>query len=229
MGLAVSLLRLSPGAQLAVTCVYSGLDLLLGGCAVAPEAGSWTLAGTLLALGSTTSLREMRQGLRDSLTGSFARSYALFQIERRLREGAFPFTVALADLDGFKAINDTYGHAAGDAVLSVCTKALEARLRPGDLLARYGGDEFLILWPETDGRTALAIAERLRAQIESTPFRTDESGRAIHITLSIGLVEAVPGMSTNALLSMADESLYLAKSARNRVLLGPHPGRPLGD
>lgn len=133
----------------------------------------------------------------------------------------------MLDIDHFKQINDTHGHAIGDKVLCWLSDTLPELLRPSDLLGRYGGEEFVVLLPDTDLATAHKIAERIRAGIEAqTP---DFDGRTICLTLSLGIALAKDGDYDLArCLAQADTGLYLAKnSGRNQARYLP-PGESLG-
>jgi len=124
----------------------------------------------------------------------------------------------MVDSDSLKQVNDNHGHDAGNRLLQHLVKAMQGHLRATDVPARYGGDEFVIMLPDTPARGALEVAERIRHAVESTPFTTD-AGRA-PCTVSIG-VASFPedGRSIEALLARADRALYEAKAAgRNRVL-----------
>jgi diguanylate cyclase (GGDEF)-like protein len=127
----------------------------------------------------------------------------------------------LMDIDLFKRVNDTHGHAAGDAVLRALARAGLGALRESDLLGRWGGEEFLAVLPETDLAGARAIAERLRQAVES--MRVDFQGLTLAVTASLGVADALPGHDPDArdaerLVARADEALYRAKAAgRNRV------------
>lgn len=130
-------------------------------------------------------------------------------------------SVLMIDLDGFKQINDQRGHAEGDALLCEVPRVLRAELRDGDVLARYGGDEFCILLPNTTTESALAVAERLRQAIEEKGFGADESA---HVRLSVGVassgdVAGREGKPTDSLLTLADHALFRAKrSGGNKVI-----------
>ncbi len=157
----------------------------------------------------------------DPLTGAYNRRQgdALIAAEfsRHARSG-ITFAVLMLDVDHFKSVNDRFGHEAGDAVLCALVRECQATLRRIDAVARWGGEEFLLLLPGTDANQALIIAERLRAAIEagSIPNRT---GAPIGVTVSIGV--AALGDETPAdLIRRADAALYAAKTAgRNRVVL----------
>ena len=134
-------------------------------------------------------------------------------------------SVALLDVDRFKAVNDTHGHEAGDAVLRAVARACEGALRDSDLLARWGGEELLAILPETDRAAALGVAERLRGAVERLQVERTGGG-AISVTVSAGVATWVPpgpGCARpdgDVLLRRADEALYRAKaSGRNRVEL----------
>jgi diguanylate cyclase len=121
------------------------------------------------------------------------------------------------DLDYFKTINDRYGHLTGDRVLVEVTQQLQGTLRASDIKCRYGGDEFVIILPETDLAGAARVAEHLRDAVGRLgPFGNDH---ALHVTISTGVATAAPGeLEATGLLSRADQALYQAKqSGRNRV------------
>ncbi len=128
-----------------------------------------------------------------------------------------PFSVLFVDLDHFKAINDTHGHAAGDEVLRVVARTLGAHLRRSDLLGRIGGEEFSILLPDTALAGALQVAENLRQAVQQS--QPEVGGQTLSITASIGVASRSPGaQSMHALQQRADQAMYEAKKAgRNRV------------
>jgi diguanylate cyclase (GGDEF)-like protein len=162
----------------------------------------------------------------DDLTGLRNRRYIQNRLEEEIVRAARtrrPLSVALFDVDHFKRINDTQGHDGGDEVLrSVGAMALRA-CRGSDLVARFGGDEFLIVLPETDPEGAGVIAERLRTWIEA--MRVDVAKRAITVTASFGvatLAADAPALDALALVKRADEALYRVKAeGRNRVAHAP--------
>jgi diguanylate cyclase len=124
----------------------------------------------------------------------------------------------IADLDHFKVVNDTFGHAAGDYVLQQVALTMRAMIRDHDLLARLGGEELAVLLPDTEARRALEVAERLRAAIEAMDIRWEE--QSIRITASFGLSVAPGTLPAEDMFVQADAALYAAKSAgRNRVVL----------
>ncbi len=167
----------------------------------------------------------LRAGLElavtDSLTGLHNRRYALFQMERMLSRPGRGVAAMMLDLDHFKAINDGHGHAAGDAVLRLVARRLRAQLRSGDLLARIGGEEFLVALPDADRAAALDCAERLRHAVSDIPFEVGRDGAAIQVTMSVGLVISPGGSceSPENMIARADGALYGAKSGgRDQVL-----------
>jgi diguanylate cyclase (GGDEF)-like protein len=161
------------------------------------------------------------QASRDPLTGIWNRT-AVFEVLRREvarseRESS-PLAVAMADLDHFKNLNDTYGHMAGDAVLREATRRMSTCIRSYDAIGRYGGEEFLVVLPGCDEQSAAGRAERLRGAIVNKPFDTSE-GR-ITVTCSLGVASTSNGANgdVESLLRAADAALYRAKAnGRNRV------------
>jgi diguanylate cyclase (GGDEF)-like protein len=172
-----------------------------------------------------TTLRQLRDlALRDELSGLLNRRelQSLLQNEW-LRAVRFkrPFALGLADIDYFKRVNDTYGHPIGDRVIRHVGQVLETTLRRLDRVARFGGEEFAILMPETGRREAGIAMERVRSALAQAPCVVAEQGLHIPVTLSIGV--AVPledGHSPDALVVAADRRLYEAKrGGRDRVCL----------
>ena len=129
-----------------------------------------------------------------------------------------PLTVALADVDHFKQINDTYGHEVGDKALSAVAALLTETLRMPDKIGRYGGEEFLILFPHTPSTHGRRINERIRHTVETTKFEVN--GKEIALTISIGIAEFRKGEDLEQLISRVDRALYHAKQqGRNRVVV----------
>lgn len=155
---------------------------------------------------------------RDSLTGLYNRAYVDRVLDRLLDPDTAPSTglcVAMIDLDHFKRVNDTHGHQAGDQALRRVARTLEENLRGSEVLGRYGGEEFIIVFPDTTADQALRIAERVR-----TALAADEASSETAVTASIG-VAAYDGQSASDLIATADKALYEAKRAgRNRVRRG---------
>jgi diguanylate cyclase (GGDEF)-like protein len=131
-----------------------------------------------------------------------------------------PLSVVLADLDRFKDVNDRWGHAAGDVVLREFAAVLQSTIREADLAGRWGGEEFVLLLPGTDGEGALLLAERVRRNLEQRPILSPD-GSAIRITASFGVAEHSLGTTDTELVAQADRALYEAKhEGRNRVAVG---------
>jgi diguanylate cyclase (GGDEF)-like protein len=161
-----------------------------------------------------------RQATHDTLTGLYNRRYADEYLARELAAGDRPrrhLTVALADIDLFKQINDLHSHATGDEVLRRVASVLRERCRAADMLARYGGEEFLICLPNTDLKEARLLCEELRTAVERSNWA--QLGLAGRVTISFGIAEHKTDPSPDRLLSRADRLLYEAKNGgRNRVV-----------
>jgi two-component system cell cycle response regulator len=165
----------------------------------------------------------IEMAITDALTGLFNRRYMenhlATLIEQATARGK-PLSALMLDIDYFKSINDTYGHDAGDDVLRDFALRIKRSIRGIDLACRTGGEEFVIVMPETDMAVAAMVAERLRRRIAAEPFVVNQGQRSIPVTLSIGLA-ALRGQGDNAanLLKRADQALYRAKrDGRNRVV-----------
>lgn len=166
------------------------------------------------------SLEAQRQkALLDPLTSLPNRAAWGERLEQAItqREGSDSgLQVAIFDLDHFKAINDGYGHLAGDKVLKIIATVLSRHLRPGDFLARFGGEEFVLLMPATQPPAAHTLLETLRGAVEACPFHF--KGERVTITVSIGSTAFAPGEPGDSALKRADQALYKAKGAgRNRI------------
>jgi len=159
----------------------------------------------------------------DGLTGLNNRRYLdkhmRLLFERAVARGR-PLSICITDIDRFKSVNDTYGHDAGDEVLREFANRVRATVRGADLACRFGGEEFVVVMPDTGPEMAAAVAERLRTIIEMNPFTLHQAGVALSITASIGISSTVWGaQSPEQLLKQADTALYDAKqSGRNRVV-----------
>lgn len=165
---------------------------------------------------------QREEATHDALTGAANRRALNEALERglsRATRSGQPVALLMVDIDWFKTVNDSFGHQVGDGVLRGLVLRLQARLRQYDLLARFGGEEFVVLLPDTDSAGARALAEDLRREVAATPFRVD--GLVIPITVSLGVGALQPtGAPAEAdrLLGEADDALYLAKqNGRNRV------------
>ncbi|MEP3443088.1 MAG: diguanylate cyclase [Sulfitobacter sp.] len=185
-------------------------------------------------------LHSVRTGLRevvhDPLTQLYNRRYAVPFIARLIDRSVTskaPFALILADMDHFKRINDQYGHASGDAVLIETASRLRNAVREADMVARIGGEEFVIAMPATDMATARRIADRLCQCISDRPFDVPGAKRPVNITVSLGLAMGGTAADSKQLetvdtvLDRADKALYRAKTqGRNRVTLSRPHSRP---
>jgi two-component system, cell cycle response regulator len=177
-------------------------------------------------------VEQQRLAVTDSLTGLYNRRFVnerLGDPDRGHQPG--PVSVLIIDLDHFKQINDTYGHLHGDTVLREAAARITAACRAGDVAARWGGEEFLILLPGTDEADAALIAEHVRQEIAGTPVILSET--AVTVTASIGVASG-PYATDDPLVSHADQALYEAKrTGRNRVVAwsalppAPEPRSPM--
>lgn len=174
--------------------------------------------------------RLLRSGFTDVLTGWHNRRYLQLRIVEELARAARDGTTLVAlmlDIDHFKRVNDTWGHAAGDAVLTEIAHRIESQVRASDIAARYGGEEFVILLPATDTVAGRRLAERVRNAIAASPIAVDEE-TSVDITASIGIASITPDRNSkdfktlgDSLIARADVALYQAKSAgRDRVVVG---------
>jgi two-component system, cell cycle response regulator len=166
----------------------------------------------------------------DLLTGLYNRRHLEDQLgraHRTARRAHRGLGLVLLDIDHFKRVNDTYGHAAGDRVLCEFAERMTSQLRDGDIAGRWGGEEFLVILPDTDPGGALQVANRIRASVAETPFDTSAvDGQAIRVTVSGGCVVG-PVATSDDLVSAADGGLYAAKdSGRNRIVAAILPAAP---
>jgi diguanylate cyclase (GGDEF)-like protein len=159
----------------------------------------------------------------DSLTGLLNRRAILELLEReaeRVRRGGPPFALAMADLDNFKRINDTYGHDVGDEALVHVARRLEKTVRAQDVIARWGGEELLIFLPATSLEGALLATEKVRRAVAEGPHTV--GGQELPLTMSLGVASTGPGTSLRTCIQQADAALYRAKAeGRNRVERAP--------
>ncbi|GAB5389516.1 MAG: PleD family two-component system response regulator [Alphaproteobacteria bacterium] len=161
--------------------------------------------------------------LHDPLTGLFNRRYVTRHLEQMLKntcDDGSPLAALTFDIDHFKMINDNHGHQSGDEVLVEVARRVTGVFRNADMVARMGGEEFVVILPEVDEQRGLALAERLRAAIADKPFAISAEAGQVKITVSVGAaVTRDPAEPPQSLLSRADEALYEAKNAgRNRVV-----------
>jgi two-component system cell cycle response regulator len=165
----------------------------------------------------------MEMAITDPLTGlhnrRYMESHVTTLVEQALARGK-PLALLVVDIDYFKAVNDVHGHDAGDDVLREFATRVKKSIRGIDLACRYGGEEFVIVMPETDMAVAAIVAERIRRRIAGEPFVIRDGSTALDITISIGIA-ALSGVEDNAaaILKRADQALYRAKrDGRNRVV-----------
>jgi diguanylate cyclase len=175
------------------------------------------------AQGFRVHLEEQRQkALIDPLTSLPNRAAWGERLEKEVglwQKNKNELLLAMLDLDHFKRINDNYGHLAGDKVLKIIANELRKRLRPGDFIARFGGEEFVLLIPNTPVREGMALLEKLRKAIEACPFHF--KGEPVTITVSMGLTAFRAGERNESVLQRADQALYRAKDeGRNRIEQG---------
>jgi two-component system cell cycle response regulator len=161
--------------------------------------------------------------ITDALTGLFNRRYMESHLAASVEQAASrgkPLTVMVIDIDYFKAINDSHGHDAGDDVLRDFALRIKRSIRGIDLACRYGGEEFVLVMPETDMAVAAMVAERLRRRIAAEPFAIQQGSRVVPVTISIGIAALRDKNDTAAsVLKRADQALYRAKrDGRNRVV-----------
>jgi two-component system, cell cycle response regulator len=165
----------------------------------------------------------IEMAITDALTGLFNRRYMEMHLATLVEQSANrgkPIAVLILDIDYFKAINDGHGHDAGDDVLREFSLRVRKAIRNIDLACRYGGEEFVIVMPETDMGVATMVAERLRRLIANEPFAIEQGMRLLDVTISIGIAALVnPTDTAAAMLKRADQALYRAKrDGRNRVV-----------
>jgi two-component system cell cycle response regulator len=164
----------------------------------------------------------IEMAITDGLTGLFNRRYMETHLATLVEQAASrgkPIAVMVLDIDFFKSINDGHGHDAGDDVLREFSLRIRKAIRNIDLACRYGGEEFVIVMPETDMAVATMVAERIRRRIATEPFPIQQ-GALLEVTISIGIAAlGQPGDHAASILKRADQALYRAKrDGRNRVV-----------
>lgn len=159
--------------------------------------------------------------IKDGLTGLHNARYFFSQIESELERSSrygHPLALILMDIDDFKKYNDTYGHLQGDAVLVCLAEIILKMVRKNDTAYRYGGEEFVIILPETEVQEAVAVAERIRTLFAATNQCTKE-GMYVFKTVSVGVTEYIPGEKSSHLIERADQKMYAARAqGKNRIV-----------
>ena len=178
--------------------------------------------------------RSLALALTDELTGLYNRRYLfahLDELMERVDQDGISAAVLLFDIDHFKHVNDTHGHPAGDDVLRELAVRTMNSVRSVDLVARLGGEEFVVVMPETDLTIAATVAERLRLAVAREPFTVRAGGQKLPVTISIGVTAATEkGDNRDCVLKRADDALYSAKtSGRNRVIVRSPSLPPLAE
>jgi diguanylate cyclase (GGDEF)-like protein/PAS domain S-box-containing protein len=208
------------GARLPVSASYTPIR---------PRPGSPVLALVILRDISAQQAREQeleRRAMSDPLTGLLNRTALLESLTRELQRASRhqrKLAIALVDVDGLKPYNDTYGHQTGDALLQAVARILQSSHRGSEVVGRYGGDEFLLLLPETGPVEAVVMAERLRRAVAAFPFAVADAQHSAPVTVTIGVaVFPDDGTTAQALIAQADHRLYDGKrGGGNRVIASP--------
>jgi diguanylate cyclase (GGDEF)-like protein len=206
-------------AHTATTARVAGLDAGAVDYIVKPFARAELLARVRAAL-RTKAVHDglAERATRDGLTGLFNRTELDLQAEAAVRLAERhdrPLSCLMADIDHFKQINDRIGHAAGDAVLREVARRIVRACRASDVVGRYGGEEFLVILPETVAEDAATAGDKIRRVLSERPIVV--AGAALTITASVGVVEREPSMETAALYAGADRALYRAKQRGRNV------------
>jgi two-component system cell cycle response regulator len=167
--------------------------------------------------------RNVALALIDSLTGLYNRRYLTAHLAALMDRGLRtkkPLALLMVDVDHFKKVNDSYGHAVGDEVLMAVADRLSRHLRSFDTVARWGGEEFVVIMPEAETRVAMAVAERLRTKMSEQPVTVRHEVGKLNVTVSIGVAIAGDDITTpDDLLRAADSAMYEAKrQGRDRII-----------
>lgn len=211
------------------TILFFRQGRIWGGLEVAPmpplsEISRWNrIAHSLAVAMASVSYRERvdQLSLIDELTGFYNRRHLFVSIQREINRAhryRHPFSLVMIDIDDFKQVNDTYGHAAGDGVLMEIGRLVKASIRASDQPFRFGGEEFVLLLPDTPLEGAERVAERLVGEVREREM--DLGGVSIRLTISAGVASYRPGDTPSTLLKKADDALYKAKrEGKNRFVV----------
>lgn len=159
--------------------------------------------------------------LTDTLTGLYNRRYGMDRLEQEWAmsiRGERPFCCMMVDIDHFKLVNDTHGHQFGDQALRLVASSLQNAARKQDVVCRFGGEEFIVICPDTDLKAGMLCAERLRHSVAATPLISQ--GKAIRLTVSIGVTDSFQLKSAEVMLHQADKRLYVAKATGRNCTVG---------
>jgi diguanylate cyclase (GGDEF)-like protein len=214
-----------------VVGVLSATDKIDDGTFTRQDVAALRAIGGVAALGlaaahsSAEAIRLTHAATIDSLTGLFNRrafDLRLRQEIERAKRSSGTLAVLMIDIDDFKDINDTHGHPVGDAVLKAISDVLRSAVRVFDFCARYGGDEFAIVMPNSERATSSAAAERIRERIATSYERDAHLAELRRVTVSIGVATMSAGETAEEIVQRADDSLYRAKAAgKNCVQIAP--------
>jgi diguanylate cyclase (GGDEF)-like protein len=201
----------------------SWLVTVLAPAIIAPSMSHYKLRFIMELERTKETLRQLSES--DHLTQAYNRRFFIERLQQeieRMRRYGSRFAVAFIDVDDFKAINDRHGHLGGDAVLRQLADVCMAQLRTTDTFARFGGEEFAVLMPETAPEEALKLLERLRTRVEA--MRVELPDAVAKVTVSVGLAAPDTDHDANRILNNADRRLYAAKrQGKNRVVFQPEP------
>jgi diguanylate cyclase (GGDEF)-like protein len=164
-----------------------------------------------------------QESITDELTGLYNRRFFLRRASQETNASfryKFPVSIILCDIDNFKKVNDNYGHLVGDHVLQAFSKLLKKCTRESDVLARFGGEEFIIMLPQTDKNGAYVLAERMRQETEALSVDESKKAQDVKFTASFGVTTCTSNNSIEQNIHLVDEALYSAKeSGKNRVII----------
>lgn len=204
--------------------IYSDAFTYLSVLVVAQSVLNILLLGSTLSLFlSDLSAMYYQESITDELTGLYNRRFFLRRASQETNASfryKFPVSIILCDIDNFKKVNDNYGHLVGDHVLQAFSKLLKKCTRESDVLARFGGEEFIIMLPQTDKNGAYVLAERMRQETEALSVDESKKAQDVKFTASFGVTTCTSNNSIEQNIHLVDEALYSAKeSGKNRVII----------